>query len=90
MLQIEPQLLSGKNVMIAAHGNSLRSIIMYLDKLTSQEVIGILRIVISFSVLNYETKESKFSFFLHVLTGHKFRIVNWNSNALHFQRGKIH
>ena len=38
VLQIEPQLLSGKNVMIAAHGNSLRSIIMYLDKLTSQEV----------------------------------------------------
>ncbi|MQM13264.1 hypothetical protein Taro_046190 [Colocasia esculenta] len=37
--QIEPQLLHGKNVMIAAHGNSLRSIIMYLDKLTSQEVI---------------------------------------------------
>ncbi|KAE8679794.1 pollen-specific protein C13-like [Hibiscus syriacus] len=30
---IEPQLQSGKNVMIAAHGNSLRSIIMYLDKL---------------------------------------------------------
>lgn len=39
VLQIEPQLVSGKNVMIAAHGNSLRSIIMYLDKLTSQEVI---------------------------------------------------
>lgn len=38
LLQIEPQLLSGKNVMIAAHGNSLRSIIMYLDKLTSEEV----------------------------------------------------
>lgn len=38
VLQIEPQLLSAKNVMIAAHGNSLRSIIMYLDKLTSQEV----------------------------------------------------
>ncbi|KAJ1406821.1 Histidine phosphatase superfamily, clade-1 [Sesbania bispinosa] len=38
---IEPQLLSGKNVMIAAHGNSLRSIIMYLDKLTSQEVISL-------------------------------------------------
>lgn len=38
-LQIVPQLQSGKNVMIAAHGNSLRSIIMYLDKLTSQEVI---------------------------------------------------
>lgn len=39
--QIVPQLQSGKNVMIAAHGNSLRSIIMYLDKLTSQEVISL-------------------------------------------------
>ncbi|KAF4358350.1 hypothetical protein CsatB_008851 [Cannabis sativa] len=39
--EIEPQLLTGKNVMIAAHGNSLRSIIMYLDKLTSQEVISL-------------------------------------------------
>ncbi|KAK9096739.1 hypothetical protein Sjap_022236 [Stephania japonica] len=38
---IEPQLLSGKNVMIAAHGNSLRAIIMYLDKLTSKEVISL-------------------------------------------------
>ncbi|XP_058085447.1 2,3-bisphosphoglycerate-dependent phosphoglycerate mutase 1-like isoform X2 [Magnolia sinica] len=38
---IEPQLLTGRNVMIAAHGNSLRSIIMYLDKLTSQEVISL-------------------------------------------------
>ncbi|XLT05388.1 hypothetical protein HN51_044137 [Arachis hypogaea] len=39
--QIEPQLLSRKNVMIATHGNSLRSIIMYLDKLTSQKVISL-------------------------------------------------
>lgn len=38
---IESQLMSGKNVMIAAHGNSLRAIIMYLDKLTSQEVISL-------------------------------------------------
>lgn len=38
-LQIVPQLVAGKHVMIAAHGNSLRSIIMHLDKLTSQEVI---------------------------------------------------
>ncbi|GAB4845066.1 2,3-bisphosphoglycerate-dependent phosphoglycerate mutase 1 [Ancistrocladus abbreviatus] len=38
---IEPQLSAGKNVMIAAHGNSLRSIIMYLDQLTSQEVISL-------------------------------------------------
>ncbi|XP_021896095.1 uncharacterized protein LOC110813320 [Carica papaya] len=41
MDNIEPQLLAGKNVLIAAHGNSLRSIIMYLDKLTSQEVISL-------------------------------------------------
>lgn len=39
LLQIEPQLLSGKHVMVAAHANSLRAIIMYLDNLTSQEVI---------------------------------------------------
>lgn len=36
---VEPELKAGKNVLIAAHGNSLRSIIMYLDRLTSQEVI---------------------------------------------------
>ncbi|KAH9625883.1 hypothetical protein KSS87_003397 [Heliosperma pusillum] len=40
-LQIEPQLQSGKNIVIVAHGNSLRSIIMYLDELTSQEVISV-------------------------------------------------
>ncbi|KAL6583131.1 2,3-bisphosphoglycerate-dependent phosphoglycerate mutase 1 [Orobanche minor] len=39
--QIEPQLLGGKHVMVVAHANSLRSIIMYLDKLTSQEVINL-------------------------------------------------
>ncbi|KAF3441034.1 hypothetical protein FNV43_RR19320 [Rhamnella rubrinervis] len=38
---IEPHLQSGKHVMVAAHANSLRSIIMYLDKLTSQEVISL-------------------------------------------------
>ncbi|KAF0903543.1 hypothetical protein E2562_027970 [Oryza meyeriana var. granulata] len=39
--QVVPQLTAGKHVMIAAHGNSLRSIIMHLDKLTSQEVISL-------------------------------------------------
>nr|VDC97820.1 unnamed protein product [Brassica rapa] len=38
---IEPKLAAGKNVMIAAHGNSLRSIIMSLDKLTCKEVISL-------------------------------------------------
>eukprot|EP00246_Nothoceros_aenigmaticus_P012394 TRINITY_DN3826_c0_g1_i1.p1 TRINITY_DN3826_c0_g1~~TRINITY_DN3826_c0_g1_i1.p1 ORF type:complete len:356 (+),score=53.63 TRINITY_DN3826_c0_g1_i1:323-1390(+) len=39
--EIEPELVEGTNILIAAHGNSLRSIIMYLDKLTSQEVIDL-------------------------------------------------
>ncbi|KAK2984675.1 hypothetical protein RJ640_006658 [Escallonia rubra] len=56
--QIEPQLLAGKNVMIAAHGNSLRSIIMYLDKLTSQEVIS-LELSTGIPML-YISKEGKF------------------------------
>ncbi|KAF7839975.1 Phosphoglycerate mutase 1 [Senna tora] len=38
---IEPQLKAGRHVMVAAHGNSLRSIIMYLDRLSSQEVISL-------------------------------------------------
>ncbi|XP_056850003.1 2,3-bisphosphoglycerate-dependent phosphoglycerate mutase 2 [Raphanus sativus] len=38
---IQPELAFGNNVLIAAHGNSLRSIIMYLDKLTSQEVTSL-------------------------------------------------
>lgn len=37
-LQIEPLLLSGKHVMVVAHANSLRSMIMYLDELSSEEV----------------------------------------------------
>ncbi|KAK8965850.1 hypothetical protein KSP40_PGU008817 [Platanthera guangdongensis] len=56
---IEPQLFSGKNVMIAAHGNSLRSIIMYLDKLTSQEVIN-LELSTGIPML-YIFKEGKFN-----------------------------
>ncbi|XP_022132398.1 uncharacterized protein LOC111005264 isoform X2 [Momordica charantia] len=38
---IEPQLQSGKHVMVAAHANSLRTIITYLEKLTSRELIGL-------------------------------------------------
>jgi broad specificity phosphatase PhoE len=37
--QVVPELESGKNIMIAAHGNSLRAIIVYLDKLTPKKVI---------------------------------------------------
>lgn len=39
--QIEPLLLTGKHVMVVAHANSLRSMIMYLDELTSEEVINL-------------------------------------------------
>jgi len=37
--RIEPQLKAGKNVFVAAHGNSLRAIIMELDRLSPQEVV---------------------------------------------------
>lgn len=39
--KIVPHLEDGKNVFICAHGNSLRSIIMHLDKLTKEEVINL-------------------------------------------------
>lgn len=34
-----PDLKAGKNIIIAAHGNSLRSIVMELDKLTKEQVL---------------------------------------------------
>lgn len=37
--KIVPILSEGKNVFISAHGNSLRSIIMFLDQLTKEEVL---------------------------------------------------
>lgn len=39
--QIVPCLQKGKNVLVPAHGNSLRSIIMDLDKLSPQEVVNL-------------------------------------------------
>ena len=36
--KIMPQVLAGKNVIVAAHGNSLRSIVMKLDNLSEDEV----------------------------------------------------
>jgi 2,3-bisphosphoglycerate-dependent phosphoglycerate mutase len=38
---ILPAVMSGKNVLVAAHGNSLRSIIMFLDDLTPDEVVNL-------------------------------------------------
>jgi 2,3-bisphosphoglycerate-dependent phosphoglycerate mutase len=36
---ILPQLRKGKNVLVSAHGNSLRSIIMYIENLTKEKVL---------------------------------------------------
>lgn len=36
---ILPHLEKGENVLIAAHGNSLRSIVMFLDELSNEEVL---------------------------------------------------
>mgnify|MGYP003351221640 CR=1 FL=1 len=38
---IIPQLFNGKNLFIAAHGNSLRSIIMDLENLSREEVLSL-------------------------------------------------
>lgn len=37
--EIEPMLKAGKNVLISAHGNSLRALIMYLEKLNKEEIL---------------------------------------------------
>jgi 2,3-bisphosphoglycerate-dependent phosphoglycerate mutase len=36
---ILPQVLAGKNVLVSAHGNSLRALIMQLDKLSPEEIL---------------------------------------------------
>lgn len=38
---ILPPLLEGKNVLVSAHGNSLRSLVMELDHLDSKEVVNV-------------------------------------------------
>ncbi len=38
---IMSDLKAGKNVLVSAHGNSLRSIIMYLDKLSKEQVLSL-------------------------------------------------
>lgn len=36
---IQPEITSGKNVLIAAHGNSLRAMVMYLENLSPEEIL---------------------------------------------------
>ena len=38
---IVPTIKSGKRVIIAAHGNSLRALVKYLDNISDQEIVGL-------------------------------------------------
>ena len=39
--EIKPNLLEGKSIIIAAHGNSLRGLMKYLDNLSDEEVMNL-------------------------------------------------
>ncbi|QES88989.1 2,3-bisphosphoglycerate-dependent phosphoglycerate mutase [Rhizosphaericola mali] len=39
--EIAPLLHSGKNIIIAAHGNSLRSLMMYLENITAENIVQV-------------------------------------------------
>lgn len=38
---IAPQIRAGQRVIIAAHGNSLRALVMHLDNISEQEIVGL-------------------------------------------------
>lgn len=40
-LEIEPNLRKGKNILVVAHGNSLRALLMYLENLSPQDITKI-------------------------------------------------
>lgn len=40
-LEIEPKLKQGKNVLIVAHGNSLRALKMYLETISKLDIVGV-------------------------------------------------
>lgn len=56
---IVPCLKEGKNVFIAAHGNSLRSILMSIDNLSPEQVVG-LEIATGFPMI-YTFEEGRFT-----------------------------
>ena len=39
--RIAPAVRSGQRVLIAAHGNSLRALVKYLDQLGEEEIVGL-------------------------------------------------
>lgn len=40
-MEIAPQVRAGRNVIIAAHGNSLRALIKHLDHISDSEIVGL-------------------------------------------------
>jgi 2,3-bisphosphoglycerate-dependent phosphoglycerate mutase len=38
---IAPDVQTGKRVLIAAHGNSLRALVKYLDNISDEEIVGL-------------------------------------------------
>lgn len=64
---------------------------MYLDKLTSQEVILLgFPALLHTCFLQQENKDHAPLPTSSFLTGYQFRTINRNTHALHFQRGEIH
>ena len=39
--RIAPQLLAGQNVLVTAHGNSLRALLMYLEDVSSDDIADV-------------------------------------------------
>lgn len=39
--EIKPQILAGRKVLIAAHGNSLRALVKYFDNISDEEIAGV-------------------------------------------------
>ena len=39
--RIAPQLLAGQNVLVTAHGNSLRALLMYLEDVSADDIADV-------------------------------------------------
>ncbi len=39
--EILPELENGRNILVAAHGNSLRSIVMHIENISSEEIVNV-------------------------------------------------
>ena len=38
---VEPALSSGKRVLVVAHGNSIRALVKYLDRISDTDIVGL-------------------------------------------------